>query len=217
MMELLQVAKVYQKNSQRIAALQNITLTISQGEFVLVCGPSGSGKSTLLLTLGAMIQPSAGAVRFNGREIHRATEKERTLFRRQHLGFVFQMFNLLPYMTVLENVLMGQVLRQTEDEATARQWLERLHLQDRLQHKPAELSVGECQRVAMARALIKKPHLLLADEPTGNLDGVNADQILAALSEYHRQGGTVVMVTHGSTGTIRADRTVYLEQGKLVA
>ncbi|OPZ70499.1 MAG: putative ABC transporter ATP-binding protein [bacterium ADurb.Bin478] len=217
MMELLQVAKVYQKNSQRIAALENITLTINRGEFILVCGPSGSGKSTLLLTLGAMIQPSSGAVCFNGREIHRATEKERTLFRRQHLGFVFQMFNLLPYMTVLENVLMGQVLRQTGDEATARQWLERLHLQDRLQHKPAELSVGECQRVAMARALIKNPHLLLADEPTGNLDGVNADQILAALSEYHRQGGTVVMVTHGSTGAIRADRTVYLEQGRLVA
>jgi len=216
-MELLQVAKVYQKNSQRIAALENITLTINRGEFILVCGPSGSGKSTLLLTLGAMIQPSSGAVCFNGREIHRATEKERTLFRRQHLGFVFQMFNLLPYMTVLENVLMGQVLRQTGDEATARQWLERLHLQDRLQHKPAELSVGECQRVAMARALIKNPHLLLADEPTGNLDGVNADQILAALSEYHRQGGTVVMVTHGSTGAIRADRTVYLEQGRLVA
>ncbi|HPN33403.1 MAG TPA: ABC transporter ATP-binding protein [bacterium] len=217
MMELLQVAKVYQKNSHRIAALENITLHISRGEFVLVCGPSGSGKSTLLLTLGAMIQPSAGAVRFNGREIHRATEKERTLFRRQHLGFVFQMFNLLPYMTVLENVLMGQVLRQPGDEATARQWLERLHLQDRLQHKPSELSVGECQRVAMARALIKKPQMLLADEPTGNLDAANAGQILTALSEYHRQGGTVVMVTHGSIGAIRADRTVYLEQGKLVA
>ncbi|NLP09230.1 ABC transporter ATP-binding protein [bacterium] len=217
MMELLQVAKVYQKNSQRIAALENITLKINKGEFVLVCGPSGSGKTTLLLTLGAMIQPSEGAVRFNGREIHRATEKERTLFRRQHLGFVFQMFNLLPYMTVLENVLMGQVLREPGDEATARQWLERLHLQDRLQHKPAELSVGECQRVAMARALIKKPQLLLADEPTGNLDPANAGQILAALSEYHRQGGTVVMVTHGSTGIIRADRTLYLEQGRLVA
>ncbi|HPI74892.1 MAG TPA: ATP-binding cassette domain-containing protein, partial [bacterium] len=118
---------------------------------------------------------------------------------------------------VLENVLMGQVLRQPGDEATARQWLERLHLQDRLQHKPSELSVGECQRVAMARALIKKPQMLLADEPTGNLDAANAGQILTALSEYHRQGGTVVMVTHGSIGAIRADRTVYLEQGKLVA
>ncbi len=215
MIELKQVDKIYRDRSRQVAALQDINLKIERREIVLVCGPSGSGKSTLLLTLGAMLKPSRGSARFDGQDIYASSEKARTRLRSQDIGFVFQMFNLLPYLDVLENVLIGSVEKKAEDKNRAIQLLELLYLKDRLHHKPSELSVGECQRVAMARALLKKPQLLLADEPTGNLDVENANQILAGLVEYRRNGGTVVMVTHGPVQAIPADRVLYLKDGRL--
>jgi putative ABC transport system ATP-binding protein len=214
MIEMIKVSKTYLDRSHRVTALESIDLRINTGEFILVCGPSGSGKSTLLLTLGGMLNPSQGSVQFEGRDLYHATEKERTRFRSQHIGFVFQMFNLLPYLNVLDNVLLGALPKTAQGEKAARTFLEQVNLGDRLHHKPAELSVGECQRVAMVRALCKNPKLLLADEPTGNLDMENAAAILALLTEYRRQGGTVVMVTHGPVEQIGADRILYLKNGK---
>jgi putative ABC transport system ATP-binding protein len=215
MIELKQVEKIYYERSRQIAALQDINLTIARQELVLICGPSGSGKSTLLLILGAMLKPCRGSVLINGQDIYLGSEKTRTQLRSQAIGFVFQMFNLLPYMDVLANVLVARVEAQAEDKKNAIKYLEQFQLGERLHHKPSELSVGECQRVAMARALLKKPALLLADEPTGNLDAENAGQIIAGLIEYRRNGGTVVMVTHGPVQQIAADRILYLKNGRI--
>jgi putative ABC transport system ATP-binding protein len=217
MLELNHVSKTYRERSLQVTALDDIQLQIGKGEFVCIAGPSGSGKTTLLLTLGGMLRPSRGTVQLDGKDLYTVSEKERNRLRSRNVGFIFQMFHLLPYVSVLDNVLYGNRLATTAEKKTAMEYLERVHLAERMQHLPGELSVGECRRVALARALYKKPMILLADEPTGNLDAENAQDIMTLLADYHGQGGTIVMVTHGTLPKSGGERILYLRNGKIAA
>ncbi|HJO09342.1 MAG TPA: ABC transporter ATP-binding protein, partial [Verrucomicrobiota bacterium] len=185
-------------------------------EFVAVRGPSGSGKTTLLLTLGGMQRPSAGTVQLAGQDLYGLPPSERAKLRSSEIGFVFQMFHLVPYLDLLGNVLLASpscpsdVVRKRAGEL-----LKELGLAKRVSHRPGELSAGERQRLAVARALLNRPKLILADEPTGNLDPENAAEVIRHLAEFHRSGGTVVLVTHGGAADSHADRTVSLDKGRL--
>ena len=218
MIQLENVSKVFGTRRGEVRALDDASLRIAEGEFVAVCGPSGSGKSTLLSLVGGLALPTAGRVTVAGQDVAHMSPAERAACRADHVGFVFQLFHLLPYLTVLDNVLVAAT---PPTRATARrrgsELLERFGLGDRLSHRPGQLSVGQRQRVAMARALLNRPRLLLADEPTGNLDPANAAALLDLLSEYQREGGTVLMVTHEAYAAERAQRTVTMNEGRIQA
>ena len=218
MLRLDNVGKTYGRRGAAVAALRPTTLEVAGGEFVAVVGPSGSGKSTLLSVLGGMLAPTTGKVWLEGRSLYDLPVKERTRLRRERIGFVFQTFNLVPYLTALENVqvplyLTGQ--RPREQRQRAQALLERLGLAARAGHRPAELSVGQQQRVALARTLANDPPLILADEPTGNLDPDTRDNALSFLAELHREGRTVVLVTHDPTVALRAGRMLRLDSGEV--
>jgi putative ABC transport system ATP-binding protein len=213
------VSKSYKHRGQLVTALDDASLEITPGDYVAVVGPSGSGKSTLLLMLGGMLSPSSGRVFLNGRSLYDLSPNERAAIRRQKVGFVFQTFNLVPYLTALENVqiplyLAGHDAVTQGERATA--LLQRVGLQDRLDHKPSELSIGQQQRVALARVLANDPELILADEPTGNLDPDTSTQVLGLLEELNREGRTVVMVTHDPRAAARAKRTLRLQAGRIM-
>ena len=213
-----EVTKIFRKNGSEVTSLDRFTAEIGTGEFVAVRGPSGSGKTTLLLTLGGMQQPSAGLVQFGGRDLYALSPADRAGLRSAEIGFVFQMFHLVPYLDLLGNVLLaapgkpGQAERQR-----AAGLLDELGLAKRATHRPGELSAGERQRLAVARALLNRPKVILADEPTGNLDPENAAEVIRHLGEFHQAGGTVVLVTHGTAAETHADRILRLEQGRLLA
>ncbi|HUT24855.1 MAG TPA: ABC transporter ATP-binding protein [Sumerlaeia bacterium] len=210
------VSRIYRTRRGEVKALDNVTLHVEANEFLVVRGPSGSGKTTLLLAAGAMHRPTSGRVLVKGDDLYAMSPRERAAFRARHIGFVFQMFHLIPYLTVLENVMLGGgavASRARREEAT--QMLERLDIQNRESHKPAELSAGERQRTAIARAMLGRPKLILADEPTGNLDPENARQVIERLSEFHRDGVTVVVVTHGAVADQHASRIIHLAQGRI--
>ncbi len=213
-----EVTKIFRKNGSEITSLDRFTADIGAGEFVAVRGPSGSGKTTLLLTLGGMQRPSAGLVQFSGRDLYRLSPADRAGLRSAEIGFVFQMFHLVPYLDLMGNVLLaspgklGPAVRQRAGEL-----LDKLGLAERVSHRPGELSAGERQRLAVARALLNRPKLILADEPTGNLDPENAAEVIRHLAEFHQAGGTVVLVTHGTAADTYADRFLRLKQGRLVA
>jgi putative ABC transport system ATP-binding protein len=191
------VSKTYQKNGQQIMALKSIGLSINKGDFFLVKGASGSGKTTLLLMIGGMLQPSQGDLNVLGMNLNTLSDGEKVKFRADNIGFIFQMFHLIPYLNVRENILINNEVNSSKIGAQELEELaEELGLSHRLYHYPSELSAGEKQRVALARALIKKPELILADEPTGNLDQENSQIVLQKLKEYCDNGGTVVMVSH---------------------
>lgn len=192
-----------------VIALAPFDLEVDTGEFVAIKGVSGSGKTTLLLTLGGMLRPSGGTVNFDGADLYTKSISERAEYRATEVGFVFQMFHLVPYLAVEENVKLA--MRNGTTTQRAAELLEQFGLSHRLTHTPGELSAGERQRVALARALVNEPRLILADEPTGNLDPENVRQVFEHLSEFHRAGGTVIVVTHGSTVDKFADRIVNLE------
>ena len=192
-----------------ITALAPFDLSVDAGEFIAVKGVSGSGKTTLLLTLGGMLRPSEGTVNFDGADLYSQSSGARADYRATEMGFVFQMFHLVPYLGVEENVRLAA--RNGTMTQRPRELLEQFGLGHRLTHTPGELSAGERQRVALARALVNGPRLILADEPTGNLDPENDRQVFEHLSEFHRAGGTVIVVTHGSTADEFADRIVNLE------
>jgi putative ABC transport system ATP-binding protein len=213
MIELRNISKIYREKEREVRALDNVTLKIDAGEFVVVRGASGSGKTTLLLALGGMLKPTSGYLSIDGEEIYSKSEGERNRFRATKVGFVFQMFHLLPYLTVLENVTIASVNKQ---KAEAEKLLSEFGLGERLTHKPFALSAGEKQRTAVARALINDPKILLADEPTGNLDPDNAEEIMKSFEKFHKNGGTVVLVTHGNEADKYADRIIKLKEGKLV-
>ena len=200
-----------------VVALDGLSLDVARNEFVCLRGPSGSGKTSLLLLAGGMLRPTSGVVRIQSEDLYDLDAKTRTALRASHIGFVFQTFHLVPYLDIVDNVRLagGGTLRATR--AGAMQVLERMGLADRATHKPHALSVGERQRVALARAMLPKPKLILADEPTGNLDPDNASNVLDLLAEFHRDGGTVLLVTHGAQGDHHADRVLRLEAGKLCA
>jgi ABC-type lipoprotein export system ATPase subunit len=210
------VTKAYPTRAGQVRALHDVSLKIDPGEFVTVCGPSGSGKTTLLMVIAAMLRPTGGAVRFDGREIYGMAGPERARFRASHIGFVFQMFHLVPYLNVLENVrVAGGALGRKDYKARAEALLHRLGLERRIGHRPAELSAGEKQRVAIARALLNEPRLILADEPTGNLDPENAHSVLTHLRDFQRAGGTVIVATHGPAAGQFATRAIHLREGML--
>jgi len=216
MIQLTNVSKVYHTLKGDVRALDDVSLHVDQGEFVAVRGPSGCGKSTLLTLLGALALPTSGRVSVAGSDLTDMTSAERAQFRAQHVGFVFQMFHLLPYLNVLDNVLVAAADgsdRGVRDRAA--EMLGRFGLNDRLTHRPGQLSAGERQRVAMARALLNQPQLLLADEPTGNLDPENAVAVLDLLAGLPEQGVTIVLVTHEEHAAKYAQRTILLRDGRV--
>jgi putative ABC transport system ATP-binding protein len=217
-MRLETVSKSYLHRGRQVAALDNASLEIPSGDFVAVVGPSGSGKSTLLLVLGGMLSPSTGKVFLNGHSLYDLSPNQRAEMRRQKVGFVFQTFNLVPYLTAQENVQIPLFLAGMEEAAQkekAAGLLQRVGLADRLDHKPPELSIGQQQRVALARVMANEPEIILADEPTGNLDPETGQQILDLLAEMNREGRTVVMVTHDPRAAARAKRTLHLQAGRI--
>jgi putative ABC transport system ATP-binding protein len=219
MIRCIDVRKIYRQGENDIIALAGVTLDIVKGSFVAVMGPSGSGKSTLLHLIGGLDRPSSGEVLVDNRLLGQMVDDEVTLFRRTKIGFVFQFYNLLPTLTALENVTLPFVLdgvSKTEADRKAQLLLEKVGLEQRKHHLPEELSGGEIQRVAMARALAFNPPILLADEPTGNLDSKSGDAILLLLRRINQeQGCTVVMVTHSQEAASYGDRIILLRDGKV--
>ncbi len=214
------VTKNYNHRNKVVTALNSATVHVPKGDYVSVVGPSGSGKSTLLLMLGGMLSPSKGQVFFDGQSLYDLTPDERAGIRKKNIGFVFQTFNLVPYLSAIENVqipLFLATLSERDQKDRAADLLERVGLGDRLDHKPSELSVGQQQRVALARVLANDPAVVLADEPTGNLDPDTSRQIIAFLDEIHQEGRTVVMVTHDPEAARRAKRTLRLVEGAILS
>ncbi len=227
MVYLENISQIYRTRHDEVKALSEVSLQVKQGEFVVVRGPSGSGKTTLLLAIGGMLRPTEGRVIVDKKEIYKMSERERAKFRAQNIGFVFQMFYLVPYLNVIENVLLAFLpplekggrgdlgTNQQVKRAEAKELLKRLHLSERECHKPSELSAGERQRTAVARAMFNRPKIILADEPTGNLDPENAAEVIGYLSEFHRNSGTVIVVTHGRIVDQYADRIIHLREGRV--
>ncbi|MCL4535080.1 MAG: ABC transporter ATP-binding protein [Bacteroidetes bacterium] len=198
-----------------VRALDAIDLEVDRGEWLSVMGPSGSGKTPLLNVLGGLDRPTAGRLWIEGTDVRALPSKELARFRRETVGLVFQQFHLVPYLTAVENLMLAQYFHSMPDEAEARAALEAVGLAERLHHLPTQLSGGEQQRVCIARALINQPRLILADEPTGNLDAVNEETVLDILRHLHTQGHTLVVVTHdGRVGRL-ADRMITLEHGRV--
>ena len=213
-----EVTKIFRKNGSEVTSLDRFTAKVADGEFVAVRGPSGSGKTTLLLTLGGMQRPSAGSVHLAGRDLYALSPAERARLRSSEIGFVFQMFHLVPYLDLLANVLLAC---PGEPSAEVRQragrLMDELGLADRASHRPGELSAGERQRLAVARALLNRPKLILADEPTGNLDSVTGGEVLDFLrGAVDDLGQTLVVVTHDAGAAAMADRVLFLADGRIV-
>ncbi|MGH9680653.1 MAG: ABC transporter ATP-binding protein [Candidatus Acidiferrales bacterium] len=215
MMPALVQVENLEKRFGEVHALDRVSFEIDAGEWIAIMGPSGSGKTSLINILGGLDRPTGGRVAVDGREISQLSERELTRYRSEKVGFVFQQFHLVPYLTAVENVMLAQYFHSMTDEKEAAEALQRVGLGDRLDHVPAQLSGGEQQRVAIARALINHPKLILADEPTGNLDDANEAVILELLRELHSAGHTILVVTHSQTIGNLADRRVELEHGRL--
>jgi putative ABC transport system ATP-binding protein len=209
----------YGKGRTEVRALDGVDLTIAKGEMVAIMGPSGSGKSTLLHIVGALESPTSGTIAVGGKRYEGLDDGELTELRRDHIGFVFQFFNLLPSLTAEENVTLPAVIAKRRDPAVrerARSLIKRVGLGDRTDHVPAELSGGQQQRVSIARALLLSPELVLADEPTGNLDSKSGREVLRVLRELNEEEGhTIVMVTHDAAAAATADRVIFLQDGRL--
>jgi len=217
MIKIENLTKVYKRGNQDIIALNDISFQADSSEFILVKGPSGCGKSTLLFTLGGMLKPGNGNVEVLDRDIYSLSERGRTVFRSKNIGFVFQSYYLVPYLNVMENILLaGRLPGINISEKEALEIAGKLNLSNRLSHKPHELSVGEQQRVALTRALVTNPKVILADEPTGNLDPQNAKEVLEHLSDFHRKGGLVIMVTHGNEADSYATRQIEMKEGRII-
>ncbi len=217
MLQLENITKEYTKENQTIFALNGVTLKASEGEFVVVSGASGSGKTTLLLAAGGLLKPSSGKIQINGVDIYDLKQEERSVFRANNIGFVFQQYHLIPYLTILENVKVPMLANKSNisDEEVI-ELIDSLGLKDRLHHTPAELSAGEKQRTALARALLFKPKILLADEITGNLDPENIEIVMKRLADFKNSGGTILLVTHDKEVSKKADRVVYLDKGMVI-
>jgi putative ABC transport system ATP-binding protein len=210
--------RTYRKGEETVPALREVSLEIQRGEYVAVMGPSGSGKSTMLHLLGLLDQPTSGSYRLDGREVAGLDDDARSQFRNRAIGFIFQSFNLFPQLDILENVEVPMLyagVPAPERRARAEQLIDSVGLTKRRSHRPSELSGGEMQRVAIARALANEPVLILADEPTGNLDTATAEVIATMLDDLHRKGRTIVMVTHNPDLGRRTSRVVNIRDGVL--
>ncbi|MDR0379006.1 MAG: ABC transporter ATP-binding protein [Candidatus Accumulibacter sp.] len=210
-LELKNVAKIY----GQLRALSGIDLNVPRGEWLAIMGPSGSGKTTMINLIGCMDKPSEGSVILDGQELSALSASELTAIRRSKIGLIFQQFHLISYLTALENVMVAQYYHSLVDEKEALAALDRVGLADRARHLPRQLSGGEQQRVCVARALINYPGIILADEPTGNLDEANERIIMDILRQLHREGSTIVVVTHAPEVAAHAERTIVLEHGKI--
>ena len=213
------VTKSYIIGGNQVNALHGVSLEISEGDFMAVTGPSGSGKSTLLYTLGGLLTPNTGRVLVNESDIYSLNQRMRAKFRRDNVGFIFQTFELLPYLTALENVMLPLSIdgaSSWEQEDRAYDSLEKVGLDERADHKPTELSGGEQQRVAVARGLVNEPKILLADEPTGNLDQKTGDGIMGLLSDLNEEGQTLVLVTHDQSRTVIANKVIGMIDGGIM-
>ena len=220
LLSLDRVSRVYAMGRMEVAALVDVSLEVMPGEFVAIVGPSGSGKSTMMHIIGCLDRPTAGSYRLAGTPVAELGDDGLARLRSRTIGFVFQSYNLLPRTTALDNVatpLLYQGVSRRERAARAKAVLERLGLGDRLDHEPTELSGGQQQRVAIARALVTEPALILADEPTGNLDSHAGADVLALLHELHASGRTIVLITHDADVAETADRQIHLRDGQVVA
>ena len=218
MLRFENVTTIHATPRGEVRSLDRLNLEVKAGEFVVLRGPSGCGKTTLLLTAGGMLRPTAGQVSLQGRNLYSMSPGERNLLRGEVIGFVFQLFHLLPYLNVQENILLAANPGRrgtTAVRARARDLLSRLGLEPREHHRPAALSAGERQRIAIARALLNRPQLILADEPTGNLDPQNADDVFRQLKGFHTGGGTILLVTHGVSAEAYADRVLEMRAGSV--
>lgn len=216
MYQLENVNKTYERRGQTVTALAESTLSLTEGEFVALVGPSGSGKTTLLSMLGGMLAPTSGRILLDGESLYDLTVQERTRLRLDRIGFVFQSFNLIPWLSAVENVQVPLSLAgksAAEQLERASELLDRVGLSDRLEHRPSELSQGQQQRVALARTLANDPRIILADEPTGNLDPDSREVAMDYLSGFHAEGRTIVMVTHDDFAAGYARRTLRLVNG----
>jgi putative ABC transport system ATP-binding protein len=211
LLEMKDISKVYGS----LKALQNIDLCVRQGEWLAIMGPSGSGKTTMMNIIGCMDKPSTGSVILDGVNISKESAKNLTTIRRDKIGLIFQQFHLVNYLTALENVMVAQYYHSMPDEKEALAALDRVGLAARAKHLPSQLSGGEQQRVCIARALINYPMLILADEPTGNLDEANEQIVIDTFRQLHAEGSTIIVVTHDPEVAEDAERTVVLEHGKI--
>lgn len=218
MIELKHVSKTYEIGENTVHALQDASLTIREGEFVSIIGPSGSGKSTMMNIIGCLDTADEGEYMLDGIAIEKYSEEELAKIRNRKIGFIFQNFNLLPRMTAQENVelpLIYQRIPEKERKQRVKEALQKVELEERMEHCPMELSGGQQQRVAIARALVTKPSLFLADEPTGNLDSKTGQEIMKLFHELHRAGNTIVLITHDSKVADEAERKIYIKDGRV--
>lgn len=213
MLDINHITKIYRKGNNNFTALDDVTVKIEKGEYAAIVGPSGSGKSTLLHTVGCLNQPDSGQVLYKGRDIYSMNNHEACLFRRENIGFVFQQFHLVPYLTVYENIRL--VITQQSNNQYIDRYLEKCSVTPLRNKYPSELSVGEKQRIAFIRAIITRPDFLLADEPTGNLDPLNSSIIMSLIEEFHKEGGTVLLVSHDPETAKYADRHISLQAGRV--
>ena len=218
LLELKNINKFYPLGQERLQVLFDINLTVNKGEFIAVRGPSGSGKSTLMNILGCMDTADSGEYFLAGEAVHQATDSQMTKLRNLHIGFIFQKYQLINKYDVLQNVILPLLIRgvpRSQAIATAKETLQMLGLENRLDHKPNELSGGQQQRVSIARALVGKPDILLADEPTGALDSKTGEDVLNLFKELHQQGNTIIMITHDAHVGAQAEKELHIIDGKL--
>ncbi len=220
MIRLEHIKKVYRTDEIETTALNDVSVEIRKGEFTSIMGPSGCGKSTLLNLLGLIDNPTEGNYHFVDQEVSNYSERKRAALRKQHIGFVFQSFNLIDDLTVFQNVELPMVYAKVpgpERKKRVEEALDRMQMMHRRNHYPQQLSGGQQQRVAVARAIVNRPHLILADEPTGNLDSANGDEVMNLLSELHKEGATIIMVTHSQACAQFGDRVIHMLDGKILA
>jgi len=218
-LEMRQVKKYYRMGDETVHALDGVDLAVAEGDFIAIVGPSGSGKSTLMHLLGFLDQPTEGTLHFEGKEVSQISSNERAKIRSEKIGFVFQSFNLLPRLTVQQNVLLPHYYHKKRDPGAAERAekaLATVGMSDRALHRPGQLSGGQRQRVAIARALTNNPSLILADEPTGNLDSSTAHSILDLFTELNQQGRTIILVTHDAQVAGRMRRQIHVADGKII-
>ena len=213
LLQLKNVSKIYE---DELKALDHVTLEVQQGEWLAIMGPSGSGKSTMMNIIGCMDKPTHGQVLLDGEDITKESSKRLTEIRRDKIGLIFQQFHMVNYLTAVENVMVSQFYHSIPDEEEALEALERVGLRERAKHLPSQLSGGEQQRVCVARALINHPEIILADEPTGNLDESNEMIVLNMFKQLHREGTTLIVVTHDPEVAEAAQRTIVLDHGRIV-